>query len=189
MQSQLTTIVEQFQEVQARLHRLADALPADRWAARPDPERWSVAECVAHLNLTSEAYLPIIRDGLQRARALGGPAPRQYRRDLVGWLLARMTGPIPAIGGVRLGKTKTAPAFVPRGEQPREALLADFDRLQAEQIALTREAEGLPLDRVKIVSPFDARVQYNLYSALTILPGHQKRHLLQAQEVWPRTSP
>ena len=28
------------------------------------------AECVAHLNLTSEAYLPVIDDGLGRAERL-----------------------------------------------------------------------------------------------------------------------
>jgi hypothetical protein len=43
------------------------------------------------------------------------------------------------------------------------------------------EAEGLPLHRVKIVSPFNARVRYNLFSALSILPRHQHRHLWQAE--------
>ena len=34
-----------------------------------------------------------------------------------------------------------------------------------------------------IVSPFDGRLRYNLYSCLTILPAHQHRHLWQAERV------
>jgi len=185
MHPQIASIVEQFEEAQARLHRLAASLPEDRWARRADPERWSVAECVAHLNLTSEAFLPQLRDGVARARELGGPAPRRYRRDPLGWLIARAAGPPPRSAVLRrLTRVKTTPAFVPRGERPREELIAEFDRLQADQIALTREADGLPLQRIRVPSPFAERVRYNLYACLTILPGHQQRHLEQAEEVW-----
>ena len=61
------------------------------------------------------------------------------------------------------------PAFVPSADRPPDELVAEFERWQAETIACVREAEGLPLQRVKVVSPFDARVRYNLFSALSIL--------------------
>ena len=60
--------------------------------------------------------------------------------------------------------------------------MAEFDRLQAEQIALTRASEGLPIDRVKMSSPFNASVRYSILSALSILPRHQHRHLWQAEQ-------
>ena len=44
-----------------------------------------------------------------------------------------------------------------------------------------RAAQDLPIDRVKMASPFDGRVKYNLYAAMTIVPRHQHRHLLQAE--------
>jgi len=48
---------------------------------RPDGQ-WG--ECVAHLNLTSSAYLPILDDALARARQLPGRLfQRRYRRDPV----------------------------------------------------------------------------------------------------------
>ena len=70
---------------------------------------------------------------------------------------------------------------MPSGGRPPEALLADFERLQSEVIACVRAADGLPIDRIKLVSPFDARLRYNLFAALTIVPRHQHRHLLQAE--------
>ena len=55
-------------------------------------------------------------------------------------------------------------------------------RLQAELISLTRSADGLPIDEVKIVSPFGGRMKYTAYSALVILSRHEHRHLEQAEE-------
>jgi hypothetical protein len=184
MHRQLADVVEDLQRARARLHRLADALPAERWARRADPARWSVAECVAHLNLTSRAYLPIVRAGLDEAAASGAPAPARYRRDPAGWLLAHMVGPLPRLGTLRLGRIRTPAPFVPSGELPREAVLGDFDALQDELIALVRAADGQPIDRVRVTSPFDARARYNLYACFTLLAPHQHRHLQQAEEVW-----
>ena len=181
MNSQLAAVVEEFGSARSRLHRLAAAVPAARWGERADPARWSVAECVAHLNLTSRAYLPLLHDAIDRARTLGAttPAPARHRRDPVGWLLWRTSGPVKRVGRVRT----TAP-FVPSGDLPRDEVLTEFERLQDEQVAAVRAADGLPLGRVRVVSPFDARVRYNLYACLTILPRHQHRHLFQAERVW-----
>jgi hypothetical protein len=186
--SQLAAVVAEFEAAQHRLHRVTATVPEARWAVRADPERWSVAECVAHLNLTSRAYLPLLREALERARALGarssGAAPMRYRRDPIGWLLWRTAGP-----PVRFGRLRTAAPFVPKGDLPREEVIAEFDRLQAEQVACVREADGLPLDRVRITSPFNARLHYNLFACLTILPRHQHRHLWQAERVWDTARP
>lgn len=64
--------------------------------------------------------------------------------------------------------------------------LAKFDRYQGEQIKLVQTSEDLPIDKMRIDSPFNARVSYSIYSALVILPRHQRRHIVQAESVWPR---
>ena len=184
MHPQLSAIVAQFDSASARLDRLVARTPPARWGARADAARWSVAECIAHLNLTGRAYLPILEQGIAEAHAVGGSAPARYRRDPTGWLIATMSGPMPRVGGMKLGRVKTAASFVPTGDLPLDGTVAEFRELQARQVALARVADGLPLDRVKVVSPFDARVRYNLYAAFTLLPAHQHRHLEQAEEVW-----
>jgi hypothetical protein len=183
MHPQLATIVSDFEKAQARLHRLVQRVPADKWGTRADPDAWSVGECVVHLNLTARAFLPLIRRGLDDARLLGAPAPARYRRDPLGWLISWIAGPTPPLVR-RFTRVKTGASFVPAGNAPRDAAVAEFDALQQEQIALTRAGNGLPLSSVKVPSPFDARVRYNLYAALVTLPGHQHRHLEQAEHVW-----
>jgi hypothetical protein len=80
---------------------------------------------------------------------------------------------------------RTPAAFVPAGNATREEVVREFDHLQDEQIALVRAADGLPLQAARVVSPFNSRATYNLYSCLMLLPGHQLRHIEQAEEVWP----
>jgi len=178
---QLAAIIVEFESAAARLRQLAAQVPESRWAERADPARWSVAECVMHLNLTAIAYLPLLDAALAEARGLrdrGVVGPRRYRRDAIGWFLWRTAGP-----PVRIKARTTAP-FVPQAAAPRPHTLAEFARLQESQIDRVRAADGLALQRVRIRSPFDARVAYNAYACLTILPRHQHRHLWQAERVW-----
>jgi hypothetical protein len=180
MHPQLQTVADQLIAAQARLHRLARSTSSEAWTSRADPARWSAGECVAHLNLTAIAFLPLIRSGLAEAAAIGGGAPARFRRDFTGWMLWRTAGP-PARFRVR-----TAPPFVPTGSEPLGQLLTTFDRLQQEQLDAVAQADGRPIHRVKIRSPFDPRLRYNLYACLTILPPHQERHIWQAQRVLER---
>ncbi|HEX6575923.1 MAG TPA: DinB family protein [Gemmatimonadaceae bacterium] len=186
MNSQLAKLVDELNHAQARLERLGEQVPDDRWSKRSDEARWSVAECVAHLNLTSEAYIPRIRKAIEEARALPPAGSRSYSRDVIGWMFGKMVGPLPKIGKVRIGRVKTVPAFVPSGNFPKQQLLAEFKRLQDELIRLVRECDGLAIDEVKITSPFGERIRYNAYSALVLLPRHEERHLQQAELVWSR---
>jgi hypothetical protein len=175
---QLQAVIAELGTAQARLHALAAATPATAWLRRPDPARWSIAECVAHLNLTSAAFVPLLRG------ALSDPAEptttKRYRRDPMGWLLWRTLGP-----PVRF-RLKTAAPFIPQSTARPAKLVAEFDRWQSELVGWVRKAEGLPLNRLWVRSPFDPRARYNAYSALTILPRHQHRHLWQAEQVWER---
>ena len=175
MYLQLHAIVADLRAAERRMHALRARLPPEAWSRRPAAARWSPAECVAHLNLTSEAFLPLLHDGLDDARRLGRTSAR-YRRDVLGWLIWRLVTPSGAF------RTRTGAAFVPSADRPVERILAGFERLQGDLVACVRAADGLPLDKVKLVSPFDARAKYNLYAAMTIIPRHQHRHLLQAEQ-------
>jgi DinB superfamily len=170
---QLAVLRDEFLTARQRLHELAAAVPDDLWARRPAPAQWSVAECVAHLNLTAARYEPIVGPALDEARRLRVPAPARYRRDPIGWVLWRTMGP-----PVRW-KATTAAAFVPTSAASKQELLEEFDRWQAVQLQWVEAADGLPIHRVRIRSPFDARVRYNLFSCLAILPRHQERHIWQ----------
>lgn len=174
MSGQLAAIVTDLESARARLHDLRAALPEFVWMERPGPGRWSPAECIEHLNLSSAAILPCLREALDAARACAKPAGSRYRLDAMGWLLGKLVSP-----GSPL-KLVAPTAFAPDDCETVDCLVARFEALQAGLIAVAREAEGLPIDAVSVVSPFDGRIKTNLYAALTLVPRHQHRHLLQA---------
>lgn len=180
MRPQLNEIVQEFREASNRLHRLSASMREDQWNTRPAPESWSAGECIAHLNLTSEAFLPVLREGLEQAKSLDGAAPRRYRRDPLGWLLWRTMGPPARI------RAKTSVPFIPVDPGGMIEAINHFDRLQEEQIQFVAQADGLPLQKVRIASPFNSRAKYNLFSCLSILPRHQLRHLWQAERAYYR---
>lgn len=176
MQAQLETIVADFDSAQSRLDELRARLSDDQWTATLDPTRWSAVQCIQHLNLTSRAFIPVIREALAKCAALDGKPPARYRHDIAGWILWRGSGPTRGVGRIRT----TAP-FIPFGVLTPAEVLAEFAKLQREQVKCVRDGDGLPLGSVKIASPFFARLRYSVYSALTILPRHQHRHIQQAE--------
>jgi hypothetical protein len=175
MHPQLQQIIDEFHGATERLNALVDGLPEENWKLRAHPDRWSVAECVAHLNLTGEAFLPPLRQAL--ASGPGGSAPARYRRDPLGWFLWRMMKP-----PVRL-RVPSAPMFIPQALAPMKDVLADFHCMQSQLIAVVESGDGAPLQRLRIRSPFDQRASYNVFAAFGILARHEHRHLLQAEKV------
>jgi hypothetical protein len=182
VQRQLKAITDSLRSAQTRLRRLSDHLSDEDWNKRPGPGRWSASECVEHLNLTSMAYLALLPDAVLRAKKRGGPAQKHYRRDALGWFMSMMIGPLRRLGKVRIMPVKTTPEFLPKRGRSKKQILSDFVRLQAELAAVIRSGDRLPLDQVKIVSPFGGRMKYSAYSALVIIARHQHRHLDQAEE-------
>jgi hypothetical protein len=177
MDAQLMKVQRELEEATAAIRGLVADLPATAWAQRPATGGWSVAHCVMHLNVTTEEFLPRLDAGIRdgRARSVTGAGP--FRRDFVGWMLCKMVEP-----PYRM-KVKTPPKFDPQEVDSREKAMADWDRLQGELYKRIEAADGLALDRVKVVSPFAERMKYNLLAALAVIPAHQRRHIWQAEQI------
>jgi hypothetical protein len=173
--SHLERIRTELTDALDRACQIAGGVDDNGWSARPAPDQWSVAECLTHLSLTSQAFLPLIDAALGGDRGPGGATTTRCRMDLTGRLLwLAMTINVPV---------KTTERFVPRGPQPRASALSEFGALQAELIDRVARSQGLDLGARRIVSPFDGRLRYNLCSCFRIIAAHQRQHLKQAERV------
>jgi hypothetical protein len=146
------------------------------FTVRPHPTAWSAAECLAHLSLSSESFIPVLREAIDDARARGIRSAKDPRMDVLGKLLKWFLEP-----PIRK-KVKTRAPFVPRSVRAKAEAFGEFSSLQSKLVDLLEECRGLDLRRIKVVSPFDKRVRYNLYSAFKILAAHERRHLWQAEQ-------
>jgi len=181
--AQLTALEDELGHTTERAHALATSVSEDVFLRRPDDSSWSIAECVAHLTLTTRAFLPIIDAALASAERVAPGADPTFRADMKGRLLRWMLEP-----PYRM-RVKTPASFVPGMPAGRDAVVDEFDRSQSELVARLHAADGVAIDRAVIVSPFSEKMSYNLYSCFRILPTHQRRHLWQGEQVRARLAP
>jgi hypothetical protein len=175
-EAQVEDLVAQFDATAAKARGLFDALPAARLTHRPRADAWSAAECVVHLGLSNAACAPLVEDALASLRARNrrrtGPSQMDWLGRLLWW----------SIEPPSRFKVKTTAPFQPLRVEPLSevlpAFLAQHDRI----VRALRTTEGLDLQAVKIVSPFNARIRYRAYSTFVILVAHERRHLWQAEE-------
>jgi hypothetical protein len=178
MHPDLERLSHQFAEADARMHRLAESVSEAEWGRRPAPGIWSIDECIAHLTLTNQRYVPILAEAADAAPAFAdGEIPTHLHRDLAGRLLTWIMEP-----PVRF-KLPTQPEFTPRDTVSRPRTIAAFDASQAAIQQQIRAMDGLDISTIRVTSPFNSSVRYSAYSALHILAAHERRHLWQAERV------
>jgi hypothetical protein len=170
------TVETELSAATERARTLVDNTPGRLFTVRPALTQWSAAECLAHLSISTEMFLPTLRKTLDAARTHHLTGTGTPRMDVLGRILRWFLEP-----PVR-SRIKTTPAFVPKSIRAKSEALAEFSGLQMQLVDLLRSAHDLPIGKLKILSPFDSRVKYNVYSAFLILTAHQRRHLWQAEQ-------
>lgn len=176
----MDTIEEVEKELTEATHRawtLVQSTDGRLFTVRPNPSSWSAAECISHLSISTEMVLPGLQSALDDARKRGITATnRPLKMDLLGHVLRWFLEP-----PIRK-RLKTSARFVPRSVRAKAEAFGEFAAFQSKLAELITSAHGIDLNRVKVVSPFDKRIRYNLYSAFRILVAHQRRHLWQAEQ-------
>lgn len=170
MNAQLIELCERLRLNGRRAETLVSRAGAERLALRPRPDSWSAAECLVHLTLSTEKFLPGWRAVFAQSRGFTGEGP--FKMDLVGRMFNWVLEP-PAKFRVK----------APAGLRPVASVeaLAGFLAAQEQLLEVVSSAAGLALDRIKVPSPADSRVKYNAWSSFQITDTHQRRHLLQAE--------
>jgi hypothetical protein len=170
-------VEKELNDATQRAWSLVQSTDGRLFTVRPNASSWSAAECLSHLSISTELFLPVLQKAIDEARKRGlTGAKRQPKMDVIGRVLRWFLEP-----PIRQ-RLKTRAPFVPRSVRAKAEAFGEFAALQsklAEQIAAARD---LDLSKVKIVSPFDKRVRYNVYSAFRIVIAHQRRHLWQAEQ-------
>ncbi len=142
---------------------------------RPDPSRWNVLECFAHLNRFAEMYLPRIEAAIHKAKARQWPAgqsvgySRLARRDL-----RRVEQAID-----RPRKTKKRYDFhqQPLGPEVIKTFIINCERL----LRNLQAAREVDLNRSKVGRGPSGFFHYTLGNVFEWLVRHAQHHIAQAQ--------
>jgi DinB family protein len=148
---------------------------------RPTPDRWSIAECLVHLNTAAKACFPAIDRAIAAAQARGWTSAGPFRYGwLANWLVRTFEPPVRR-------RFRTAkifrPAPPPAAGYRASDVLAEYVAVRDELLERVRRANGIDLRRAVVVSPANRLLRMSLGAYLAFLAAHDRRHLWQAQRV------
>ena len=185
MTSQLDGYAAAFRDARARAHVLTDGCTREAFNWKLAPDRWSVAECLVHLNTVHGRDLPAFQAVVDRA--LGDPrAPRAAGPFRYGWasrLFVRSVSPgsrpLPTMPAMR----PPAPPSPAQSAHDPATVLAEFDAITDGFLALVETMDGLDVGRIRVASPFAPLFKLPLGAYVEALSQHALRHVGQAERV------
>jgi hypothetical protein len=168
---------QEIQEARQRAEALLVGLTPEQFTTQPEAGKWSVAECILHLNVTASVIQRLMESAMAQGRQDKKLGPGPFHIGLKGRLLIWIAEPPPKF------RIPAPPHLRPpaRIDDP-ERLLPDFLKAQDEWERLMRESAGLSLSKINVgkrFSPFRAK----LAAGFPWMMAHQRRHLLQAENV------
>ncbi len=139
---------------------------------RPQENSWNALECIEHLNLYAQFYIPEIKKRLSAAK----------RSDKTtfqpGWLGDKM---VKSCMPDAKSKMKTFKAMNTLNVKVSKQVLADFIAHQKEFLQLLKEAQMVDLSKVKTSISISSLIKLRLGDVFRFVVYHQERHRLQAE--------
>jgi DinB superfamily len=174
----MDNLLVQLQEIRRRATGLVAELTPEQLTRRPDPTRWSIAECLAHLNVTGGTYVPLLENAIQQGRENKILGKGAFKPGALGRLLKWIAEPPPKFR-MRAPKTILPPSSITDSAK----VIADFMRLQDDWERLVKDCDGLDQEKVKCKTPFPPLPALRLCAPIPWMLAHERRHLLQAEKV------
>jgi hypothetical protein len=183
MISELEQHKRRFESARLEFGRLVSGLTDAQFNWRPEPERWSAAECFDHLVVVGTLMNRNIDDAIGRALARGWCSDGPFKYGRLGNFFVNAVGPSDA---ARKRKFKAPKAYTPTSNHSISRLSEAFDTLQSDFADRLGHANGLDLARIKVPSAaggVGVLIRLSLGQWFALLANHQDRHIVQAWEV------
>lgn len=151
---------------------------------RAAPTKWSILECLLHLNYFNRHYYSTLKARLARAQSTQ-PTPYFSSNWLGSYYLQKYQLPMDS----HLKKLSESPRqYAPsendhHSELNAQQVLDDFERYQQQLLQFVRDARLVNLQRTKVPAFWWGLIALSLGDMLQLLVYHNERHVVQAQRV------
>lgn len=149
---------------------------------KPAPDKWSVGECLEHLNMTFRNYMPKIKQGIARGIDKGWVPTKEFKS---GWMGKTFTNSFRLDESgkpsrrVKTFKNLDSSKLPEPNPKVREEFIAYLDEL----ITRAHQAAKVDLHKVRVTSVIGPILRFKLGDALQFITVHNQRHVMQAQKV------
>jgi len=168
-------LVSEINAADLRAESVAKGLSSEQLNWCPRQNAWSVGQCVEHLRITNEIYLPPISAALNRG--VHGKVHEISLGWFPRWFIKNYIGPAPN------ARRTQAPKKIRPGTQVEPFVLDAFLRSNERVRALITRAGGYDVNRTRFKNPFVPVLRFTVGTGLEIVAKHQIRHLRQAEKV------
>ncbi len=143
---------------------------------KPDPESWSVGECLSHLVNSNGLYLIKI-ENIINSIPTGSEKDFPYKQSFMGKMIVKGVDPS------NVKKTKTFKVFFPASSNIQKNIIDEYVSSSKKFIELNQKMLSFDLRKYNLSSPVNKLIRLNLGDPLIIIPKHDERHLNQAERV------
>lgn len=168
--TELTEFVTQHRQFAEQLRHRTDA----ELNYRKQPASWSVLECLEHLNLYGNFYLPEIGNSIHQSKTQPN---EEFKSGWLGNYFAQSMLP-----KTKLNKMKTFKEMNPINRNLSREVLDTFIDQQTKLLALLQQAPTVDLSRVKTGISISKLICLRLGDTFRFVIYHQIRHIKQAND-------
>ena len=138
-------------------------------------ETWSILECIRHLTIYGDFYLPEIRRRIENG---GHRKSDEFKTGVIGNYFVEMIRP-----KEQLKKIKTKKTFDPADSCLDALTIIDFIDQQKEMLNLLDRSRQVNLTKVKTAISISKLLKLRLGDTMRFVIYHNQRHLIQARNV------
>jgi hypothetical protein len=144
---------------------------------KPSSESWSILECIEHLNLYGDFYLPEIETQILNARHSATP---DFKSGVIGNYFANLMLPKP---DGKIKKMKAPKDKIPAKSKLSQSTIDRFLKQQEYLLKLLEMARKVDLTETKTAISLTKLIRLRLGDTLRFYVYHIERHIAQAERL------
>jgi len=176
LNADIQDVLGQLARITEDAQKLCNGLSDQQFNWRPAAGKWSISECLEHLNLADAKDVTSLKAAIEDAASRGLRSSGPFRYGKVStWFVGSVEPPAKQ-------KAKAVQPLVPQPNLPLREVLAKFLDVHEQLAQVIAQANGIDLVKVKVPAPVGP-FKLPLGQKFRLVAGHDRRHLYQAWEV------
>lgn len=150
-------------------------MPIEQLNWKKDSKSWSILECLEHLNLYGDFYLPEIEKSMATSSK---PAVLLFKSGILGDYFAKSMLPREKLNKMNTFKDKN-----PSGSSLNKSHIDRFIEQQQKTLELLDKARKINLTQTKTGTSISRWIKLRLGDTFRVIIYHNERHIVQANKV------
>ncbi|HRH50525.1 MAG TPA: DinB family protein [Panacibacter sp.] len=151
----------------------------EKFSQQPAEGSWSAKQCIAHLNMYGDYYLPAIEAAILKAKQQKSRASVQFPSGWLGNYFTNMM--LPGTNEKPTKKMKAMKHYISLNDEDSDKVIAAFIDQQEKLLQLLEDATVVNLSTTKVAISIAKFIKLKLGDVFMFLIAHNYRHVLQAE--------